>query len=247
MQTKRNNLPFFLTSVLVIMAVLPLKMFRKKHLKFLYQFYTLFRSILVLLTYIYRQFRGPSLLTRKLVFSVLTFSELCFDVSITMVLWRNSPVLLQLLKYLLHTSNVKLVVLWLVFFIIELWLGFGVFAVGWDTLVLFFNYFRAKAALIGLTIIIHLVRKKVMVFNEEIQKSCKEQLPDLLQLQKKIYAIIDCLNDLFGAVLFWAIITGICLLLDYFCLAISEQHYRQPSWHIIGFFLVVVYYEVSIH
>lgn len=235
-----------LTVVTAILAVSPITVFEKKLFRVLYQCYIVTWTIFVLTAKIYVNFlRKNFVLPQKIVFTILSISELFLDFSITIILCKHSRVLLKLLKFFSNTWCSKCVVIWVLINAIYVVLDLYMATNAWFSLVAVYSFLRFNSTLIGLTLIFRLTKTRVKHFNQEIIKSSTFQLQTLLQAQKKLFALIDCLNQLFGVIIFWAILTAICLALDYICFMITNPQYDKQSFYIIGYYIEVVYFEVS--
>lgn len=235
-----------LTVLTTILAISPITVFQKKPFRVLYQCYIVTWNIFVLTAQIYVNIlRKDFVLPQKIVFTILSISELFLDFSISIILCKHSRVLLKLLAFLSNIWCSKCVVIWMLVNAIHAVLALYMATISWYFLAIVYSFLRFNSTLIGLTLVFRLTKTRVKQFNQEIIKSSTFQLQTLLQAQKKLFALVDCLNQLFGVIIFWAVLTAICLALDYICFMITNPQYHKQSFHVIGYYLEVVYFEVS--
>lgn len=235
------------TVLATILTIIPITMFKKNVYKILYQCYVAILTVVLLASKIYMHFiRKNFVLPQKVIFTILCISQLFLDVNITIILCKHSRVLLKLIKFLTNTWSSKCVVIWMLISAIHSVLVLCLVKTNWYSVVGVYSFLRLNSTLIGLILIFHLTKTRVKQFNQDILKSTVLELQTLLQDQKKLFALIDCLNHLFGVLIFWAVLTAIFLAFDYVCFMMdSTNHYKTDFLYHLGYYIAVVYFEVS--
>lgn len=236
----------FFTIVGAVFALSPNSVFKRKYFKLLYQIYIVFWSFSVMFLQINVYFqRQKIVLLQKFIFVLLSVCKIGLDVSITITLLKRGPTLLKLLEYLIETWVYKVFLLWLFGTLTQVFLVLSIMTISNPIVFVFCFLLRYNGALIGVSLIVTLTKNRFKKFNLQVMKSREVDLPQLLQLQKKLFALIECLNCLFGAVVFWAVLSGVCLVLDYFSFTISKQEFETDYRNILGYYTEVMYFEVS--
>lgn len=230
-----------------ILAIAPVTVFEKKLFRIFYQCYVATWTVFLVTTQTYLHvIRQHLAFPQKIVFVILAISELFLDFSITTILCKHSRVFLKLVKFLTSSTwSSKCVVIWLVFSAIHALLLFFLLNINWYNLVGVYSFLRFNSVLMGLVLVFHLTKTRVKQFNQKIIKSSVLELQTLLEAQKKLFTLIDCLNNLFGAIIFWAVLTAICIALDYVCFIITKPQYSKQNLRIIGYYIEVICFEVS--